>query len=242
LGLVRDDPNWRPSEDNPMTDATPLAGYYAARATEYEQVYAKPERQADLARLRMVVAEFARERRVLEVACGTGYWTAELARTAKSVVGTDIGEAVLAVAQEKRLPSDRVTFRRADAFALDVVPDRVDAAFVGFWWSHVQLQDISKFLVGLHRRLEPGARILIMDNRYVLGSSSRIERTDPAGNTYQRRTLADGSVHEVLKNFPTPADVRHQLADAGAADIEQAELPYYWYAAYRVAVNSRDDG
>jgi demethylmenaquinone methyltransferase/2-methoxy-6-polyprenyl-1,4-benzoquinol methylase len=81
-----------------MTDATPLADYYAARVTEYEQVYAKPERQADLARLRLVVAEFARERRVLEVACGTGYWTVELARTAKSVVATDIGEAVLAVA------------------------------------------------------------------------------------------------------------------------------------------------
>jgi demethylmenaquinone methyltransferase/2-methoxy-6-polyprenyl-1,4-benzoquinol methylase len=115
------------------------------------------------------------------------------------------------------------------------VPDDVDAAFVGFWWSHVRLQDISRFLGGLHQRLESGARILIVDNRYVVGSSSRIERVDQSGNTYQRRTLGDGSVHEVLKNFPAPADVRRLLTDAGAADIEQTELPYYWYATYCVA-------
>ena len=56
-----------------MNETTDLAAYYAARAAEYERVYAKPERQTDLSRLRAAVAEFARGRRVLEVACGTGY-------------------------------------------------------------------------------------------------------------------------------------------------------------------------
>ena len=52
-----------------------LLTYYAARAAEYENVYAKPERQSDLARLRETVPAYFVGRRVLEVACGTGYWT-----------------------------------------------------------------------------------------------------------------------------------------------------------------------
>ena len=39
---------------------TELAAYYAARAAEYERVYEKPERHADLAHLRHVVAEYFR--------------------------------------------------------------------------------------------------------------------------------------------------------------------------------------
>lgn len=52
-----------------------MQSYYAARASEYERIYAKPERQADLRRLEsMIPAMFARCN-VLEIASGTGYWT-----------------------------------------------------------------------------------------------------------------------------------------------------------------------
>lgn len=54
-----------------MTDI--LLEYYRRRAAEYEKVYDKPERQADLRRLRAVVPAYFSQRRVLEVACGTGY-------------------------------------------------------------------------------------------------------------------------------------------------------------------------
>ncbi|HEY6168738.1 MAG TPA: class I SAM-dependent methyltransferase, partial [Verrucomicrobiae bacterium] len=58
-----------------MSGGGQLAEYYARRAGEYERIYAKPERQADLAALRARLAEAFRGRRVLEIACGTGYWT-----------------------------------------------------------------------------------------------------------------------------------------------------------------------
>jgi protein-L-isoaspartate O-methyltransferase len=52
-----------------------LRQYYAARAREYEHIFAKPERQADLARLKELLPPMFANRRVLEVACGTGFRT-----------------------------------------------------------------------------------------------------------------------------------------------------------------------
>lgn len=89
-------------------DPASLASCYASRAAEYERIYAKPERQGDLAALRVVVAEYFRDRRVLELARGTGYWPAVCAPAARAVVATDVGAEVLSLARAKPLPRDRV--------------------------------------------------------------------------------------------------------------------------------------
>ena len=218
-----------------MSSRSDLAEYYAARAAEYERIYAKPERQADLARLRDLVPAYLRGRRVLEIACGTGYWTAIVAPVAATLLATDVVPEVIAIARAKPLPTGRVEFRLADAWALADVPGVFDAALACFWWSHVPRQDVPRFLDTLHRRLGPGARVLFLDNRYVEGSSTPIARTDAAGNTYQRRRLEDGTEHEVLKNFPEPEDLRRALADAGGRSVEIQQLAYYWVATYEVS-------
>ncbi len=217
-----------------MSAPRDLRAYYAARAAEYERIYAKPERQADLARLHALVPAHFAGRRVLEIACGTGYWTSLVAPVAAAVTATDATAEVLEIARTKPLPAGRVEFRLADAYALDAVPGRFDAAFAGFWWSHVPRQDLRRFLAGLHRRLEPGARVVLLDNRYVEGSSTPLARTDGDGNTYQRRRLEDGTEHEVLKNFPPAPEVRREIAAAGGGRVELLELPYYWVASYEV--------
>jgi demethylmenaquinone methyltransferase/2-methoxy-6-polyprenyl-1,4-benzoquinol methylase len=72
----------------------------------------------------------------------------------------------------------------------------------------------------------------MIDNAYVEGSSTPIARTDEHGNTYQVRQLKDGSRHEILKNFPSPADMKRYL-DGYAEEIEVTSLNYYWIAKYR---------
>ena len=52
-----------------------LEKYYSKRASEYEQIYEKPERQHELEWLRNRIPMLFRGKTVLEVACGTGYWT-----------------------------------------------------------------------------------------------------------------------------------------------------------------------
>ena len=91
-----------------------------------------------------------------------------------------------------------------------VAREPYDAAFAGFWWSHVLKRDLPRFLEGLHRVLAPGAQVVFLDNRYVEGSSTPVSRVDANGDSWQTRKLADGSTHEVLKNFPSGDELRRR--------------------------------
>jgi ubiquinone/menaquinone biosynthesis C-methylase UbiE len=204
--------------------------YYAKRAREYEAIYEKPERQRELAWLRRRLPQLYAGRTVLDIACGTGYWTQYIARTARAVHACDINEPVLEIAREKRMPG-AVDFFRADAISLQGVPPGCDAAFAGFWWSHVKKSEIAAFVGNLARALEPGAVVGILDNRFVEGSSTPISRRDAEGNTYQVRTLANGEQHEVVKNFPTGAELAEAVRPiAREAHLEQ--LAYYWLLVF----------
>src|SRR5580700_3639706 len=100
-----------------MPNDASLIDYYAKRAKEYERIYQKPERQADLARLRKLCAEQLAGQTVLEIACGTGYWTQPVSQTAKSIVATDINDEVLRIARAKKYQCE-ISFQQADAFNL----------------------------------------------------------------------------------------------------------------------------
>jgi len=208
-----------------------LAEYYAKRAHEYERFYDKPERQADLSLLRKRVAGMCAGRRVLEVACGTGWWTEVLAPAAGQVTALDVNEEVLQIARDKPLPAGRVEFLCADAYALPELGRRHDLLFAAFWWSHVPLARLDEFLAGCVRAVAPGALLAFLDGRYVEGSSTPLSRHDAEGNTYQTRTLEDGSVHEVLKNYPGESELIQRAARQGwGANVEL--LPYHWLLTF----------
>lgn len=215
-----------------------MEAYYARRAAEYEEIYAKAERQADLARLQSVIPELFAGERVLEIACGTGYWTPLIAGRAASVLALDYAQETLEIARRKRYPRGNVRFEQGDAYQLPRWSEAFSACFAGFWWSHIPLGKIDPFLKQLHARLAPGARVAFLDNRYVEGSSTPLARRDAAGNTYQERRLADGSRHEVLKNFPAPEDLEPLLARFGS-ELEITLYQYYWLASYRIMPQRR---
>jgi SAM-dependent methyltransferase len=209
-----------------------LSDYYRDRAAEYDAVYAKPERQDDLARLRERLARLAGGR-VLEIAAGTGYWTRVLSAAAAAVTATDISPETLDVARTRQYGPAPVTFRLADAYALEEVPGRFDMAFIGFFWSHVLRGDLPRFLGGLHARLGPGATVMVVDNCYVPGSSTPISRTTAEGDTFQLRTLSDGRDYEIVKNFPERDQFTADVAAIGA-DVEWTQLRYFWLATFRL--------
>ena len=212
-----------------------MAAYYAQRAAEYEQVYAKPERQADLRRMEAELAAPFAGRQVLEIACGTGWWTPHGARDAAAWLATDLNPETMAVAKRKALPAC-VRFASLDAYTLAGLDEglQLDGCFAGCWWSHVPLQRLPGWLDMLHARLAPGARVVFLDNSHVQLSSSPLSRRDDAGNTYQQRRLADGSAHEVLKNFPQPEAAIAMLGPRARSPQWQAHT-HYWVLSYELA-------
>ena len=208
-----------------------IVDYYAKRAAEYERIYAKPERQADLTAMRARVAKMFAGRKVLELACGTGYWTQVMAQTAAEITALDINPETLEIARSKKLPEDKVRYSVGSAYEIPAFARRHDALFAGFWWSHVPLQKLDAFLASAAAAVAPGALIAFLDNRYVEGSSTPLARTDSEGNGYQLRKLDDGSTHEVLKNFPSEGDLIQRTARYGwGANVELFE--HYWLLSF----------
>jgi demethylmenaquinone methyltransferase/2-methoxy-6-polyprenyl-1,4-benzoquinol methylase len=136
-----------------------MANYYAERAAEYERIYHKPERQTDLRQLRSFVERTFAGADVFELACGTGYWTEILSRTAASVVAADINEEVLAIARSKPTDNRKTTFCITDAYHLPDFARSFTSGLSVFWWSHVPKARLRGFLRGFHRIFAPGARI-----------------------------------------------------------------------------------
>jgi demethylmenaquinone methyltransferase/2-methoxy-6-polyprenyl-1,4-benzoquinol methylase len=224
--------------DSTMPDAAMperMAAYYRQRAATYERVYAKPERQADLRAMEAWLgAQFA-GRRVLEIAAGTGWWTPHGAQHAAHWRATDLNPETLALARAKPAMPACVQFQTVDAYSLAGLGDvRFDAAFAGCWWSHVPLARLGAWLDALHARLVPGALVVMLDNSFVPASSTAISRRDAQGNTYQQRSLDDGSAHEVLKNFPTPDQAIAALGGR-AHSAEWFAWPHYWALRYTAA-------
>ena len=213
-----------------------MSEYYVQRAAYYERVYFKPERQTDLRAMEAWLPTQFAGRRVLEVACGTGWWTPHGARDAKAWLATDLNPETMAVAHNKALPGC-VQLETVDAYSFEQIKGQTfdgavfDGAFAGCWWSHVPLARLPGWLATLHTHLEPGARVVFLDNSYVQTSSTPLSRRDGDGNTYQNRTLDDGSVHEVLKNFPTPDGAIAALGPR-ARDPRWIAYEHYWVLSY----------
>jgi SAM-dependent methyltransferase len=207
-----------------------MEAYYTSRAAEYDSVYLKPERQRDLRAIeRWLPPRFANAA-VLELACGTGYWTQFLAPAASRIVGLDASPETLQVARSRTL-GENVTFVVGDAYDVPQSLGSFGAAFAGFWFSHVPIARRGGFLRGLNASLSHGSKVVLLDNRFVAGSSSPISETDGEGNTYQVRKLKDGSTHRVLKNFPTEEELHGSLASAGRHG-RLTTWEYFWAFEY----------
>ncbi|MGZ5131740.1 MAG: class I SAM-dependent methyltransferase, partial [Caldimonas sp.] len=105
--------------------------YYAERAAEYDRVYDKPERQDDLRALKRRLPPLFSGTRLIEVACGTGYWTQFIAPGAREVVALDAAPETLAIARGR--VGANVELLVGDAYDLPSDRGLFDAAFAGFW-------------------------------------------------------------------------------------------------------------
>jgi len=209
---------------------TSIRKYYASRAPIYDRVYQIPERQDDLRYLEGWIPTVFKEKKVLEIACGTGYWTQFIALVAKEMTATDVNEETLKFAKDRPGVS-KVRFRVEDAYSLSGDLGSFDAVFAGLWLSHVPKERLRAFFINLHKHLSSGAAVLLIDNSKAQCRELPIAETDVKGNTYQNRVLDDGTSYRVLKNFPSDKELNEVIEGIGVKAIFRG-LEHFWIFQY----------
>lgn len=206
---------------NTISGKNAVADFYTAIADHYDAQFhdeSDEGRQDDLDDVAEQVAELMRGHTVLELGCGTGYFTDVIAETAASVLATDISEAMLNVAREHGEGLENVKYRVVDALNLpnDLGNEvgKITAVFAGFLWSHFRKEEQDAFLAGLRARIGKDALLVLIDDEYVEGASPTVARTDAQGNTWAQFVDAEGKRHELPKNYPTDSALRKRLGTA----------------------------
>ncbi len=214
-----------------------LIEYYGRRAEEYEEIFhrAEPGRQAEQKTIAAAMQELFRGKRVLELACGTGYWTRSISETALHVTALDASPSMLQVARRKCL-GPAVRWQTGNAFALENLSGQFDAGAANFWLSHVSRLQLIEFLDRFHSRLEPGAAVFMADNVFVPGLGGGLLRRTNSIDTMKRRTLRDGSSYEILKNYYDRSELV-ALFEPRTVDLRIEFRQCFWWVSYRTGAN-----
>ena len=218
-----------------MKPENALREYYNRRAPEYESIYHRddPIRQNEQTAVATVMSEVLKGRSVLEVACGTGFWTEIAAQTARRIVAIDSSSEMLRIAQSKTVATGKVKFLQADAYALNSVPGKFDAGLANFWFSHIPKARLNEFLAGFHRRIGSSGAVFMADNVYISGVGGDFVARSGSEDSFKVRKLADGSRYLVLKNYYSEEEIRRALSLC-TTDLSVHLGNCYWWVSYKI--------
>jgi len=188
--------------------------YYDERASEYEEAYvlgtgtasiADPEvfrREALL--LTQMVEHFARGR-LVDLACGTGYWLPYYVAGCSSVTLIDQAPRMLQECRKKIASLDaldRITIVQDDVLEHSFRPRAFDSALVGFLISHLTDEEEQQLFERLKTMLDTDGRFLIFDSAWSPERARFNRKTER-----QERRLNDGSRFEIYKRYIDRQDV-----------------------------------
>lgn len=155
-----------------MTNSTPpskVKELFDRLAPEYDQMnnvitlgVQKLWRQETLQYLNFVPKE-----KILDVCCGTGHWTIDLAKKTdqqSKIYGIDFSSKMLAVARQKINNSNlaaKIKLQTADAMHLPFVADSFDLVTIGFGLRNVS--DFHQVLREMIRVVRPGGQIACLE-------------------------------------------------------------------------------
>jgi demethylmenaquinone methyltransferase/2-methoxy-6-polyprenyl-1,4-benzoquinol methylase len=193
--------------------------YYRTRAVEYDATYPLDARADAGARAQLLTTleGLAPYGRALELACGTGQWTVELARHATTVTAVDAAPEALAICR-RRVGASHVHLVEADLFTWRP-RERYDFIFFSAWLSHVPPQRFAAFWTFVADCLTPGGRVFVIDE---LPAVAAVERPAPEqAAPAVRREVASGQVFRAVKVFYSPDELCARLDALGwNADVK----------------------
>jgi len=181
-----------------------MSQYYDERAPEYEQIYFRdvPERRAEIDEEIERFGSYCTGKDVVELACGTGYWTQAACTTAMSVIASDLSMAMILEARKKAFDPIQPNFVRADLNHLPFQSGQFDLVALGFWFSHHPRQDYDGLFDKITPLLKPDGRIWMIDNNPPAeGDKNDSVGSDEFGNNFKARWLDSGEKFVILKNY-----------------------------------------
>ena len=183
--------------------------YYRARAAEYDSTV--PIDNGSRATLLEALDAFGPRGQVLELACGTGQWTVELARHASYVTAVDASPEMIAL-NRARVSESNVRYVQADLFRWSP-PECYDVVFFAAWLSHVPPQLFEEFWAFVASCLNEGGRIFFIDEVPAVADHERLITTAPAPAV--ERSVGTGRQYRAVKVLYEPGELRHRLAALG---------------------------
>jgi demethylmenaquinone methyltransferase/2-methoxy-6-polyprenyl-1,4-benzoquinol methylase len=198
--------------------------YYRVRAGEYDEWFLRegrydhgPEFRArwdrEVEEVRSALERFNPAGRVLELACGTGWWTEQLVRWADALTAVDASAEVLAL-NAGRVGDSKVRRVQADLFAWK--PEGgYDVVFFSFWLSHVPPERFEAFWEMVRGALNPGGRVFFVDSLRSELSTASDHVLPGEDDIIAERKLNDGSRYHIYKIFYHPAHLQARLEALG---------------------------
>jgi demethylmenaquinone methyltransferase/2-methoxy-6-polyprenyl-1,4-benzoquinol methylase len=168
--------------------------------------------------------------RALDVACGTGRVTADLARAVASsgeAVGLDFSPRMIAFATRRHRGLANVSFVVGDALALPFPDASFDAATIAFGMRN--LPDYGHGFAELRRVVRPGGRVVCLE---VARPQSAIGRVAAVWFDHVvpllGRVVGHGDAYAYLvrsaKGYPSRERTAEIMTDAGLADVRWFSL------------------
>jgi demethylmenaquinone methyltransferase/2-methoxy-6-polyprenyl-1,4-benzoquinol methylase len=193
------------------------------RAQEYDQWFLRqgrydrgPEHRGEWFRevkeMEAVLRLWVRGAEVLELACGTGLWTQQLAENNRHILAVDASPEAIAI-NRQRVGSGKVDYCLADIFAWTPATT-FDVVFFSFWLSHVPPERFDAFWGTVRAALKPGGQAFFIDGLLEPSSTAR-DHVPPNPSGVVRRRLHDGREFDVVKVFYQPEVLEQRLSERG---------------------------
>lgn len=203
--------------------------YYRLQANGYHNKYYADDEGSSGAEIELLQNTF-RDRDVLEIACGTGFWTEKVAQSATSVVATDINLSMIEAAGKRLTHLDNILFKVSDAYSLSNVAGKFNGAFAVLFWCHIPRERRREFLSVLCSKLEPGSPVVFVDQLSDIDEDTHF--SDQNGNKFAERRAA-GNDFAIIKNIPDRKELLADLKDFAAAIQYNKHSSGFWSVSWR---------
>lgn len=204
--------------------------YYDDRADIYDRLYERrgeydlgPEGNArwfaETSIVEASIASLPAQRRLLEIAGGTGLWTRWLAPRASRLVCVDASPRMLEL-NRRRMADPRIDYVLADVFEWEPA-EAFDVIVMGFFVSHIPPERFTVFWNRVAGWLARDGVVWFCDDAAGPDRPRTGDRVPDVPHAHRRR-IADRE-YAIVKVFYTPEDLEAKLHERGwDADVRSA--------------------